>query len=412
MAEQENNQSDHSDRQPRQPQPQETTVIHTASPASPQSNANLLMILVLFVILLIGVALAFTLKSQKDEDATKRKDLTDKIALLDSNEGDSANRVQLESRVNSIVGHANQIRIDFNEMRTRYAGNLNELKALKASTRANLDTITSLSTANSKLQQELDALKGQAASAVSYQQQLELLRKDNVELQRRIAELSGGPTKESMNALRSNLDNERLSANELRNELNDLKRRMTGMVDSSKVTELEAMKIRNRELEQQLAALRAKLDFSKLFVKSYDQLPLDAQSVFNELRTLENNSPTELAQAYGRIRDRHNAENIQQVKFGTGSSQMDFTQQSSLKNKMLSTSETDYFLVVGYASTSGDAQSNETLSANRATGVASLVNQIKKAGQDVRAVYLGQTSRFSKTSKSENQLCEIWRISK
>jgi len=227
-----------------------------------------------------------------------------------------------------------------------------------------------------------------------------------------VATLKNGPTVESVKLLEDTLSEERLNLNELRTELTSLRRQMTGMVDSSRLSELDSLRLKNGELAKQLAALRSKLDFSRLFVKAVDQLPIEAQEVFNELKTLENNSATELAAAYANIGVSHNAENMQQVKFETGSAQMDFKQQSVLKNKMLTSEATDYFLVVGYASTSGDAASNETLSANRATSVASLVNQLKKAGQDVRAVYLGQTSRFSKSNHKENQLCEIWRIKK
>jgi hypothetical protein len=83
-----------------------------------------------------------------------------------------------------------------------------------------------------------------------------------------------------------------------------------------------------------------------------------------------------------------------------------------IKNKLDMTNATDYFLVVGYGSQSKDTALNETLSVNRATGVASIVNQLKKEGQEVRAVYLGQTSRFSTSVIADNQLCEIWRIKK
>ena len=83
-----------------------------------------------------------------------------------------------------------------------------------------------------------------------------------------------------------------------------------------------------------------------------------------------------------------------------------------VKGKVDTTSPGDYFLVVGYASKTGDAASNQKLSARRATAVASIVNQLKKSGQEVRAVYLGQTDRFSRSVNAENQLCEVWRIRK
>ena len=413
MSENKTNKPQSTDDQPRDPQPLETTVIQTASPASTQSNANLLMILVLFVILLIGVALAFTLKSNSDTEEAKKERLRNEIASLRGGDDNMmAKGASLDARITSIVDHASRIRTDYDSMRAGYTSAKQQLKSLQGEQNGNMSTITRLSTTNGKLQEENDRLKAMAASAKSYQQQASMLNERNRELDKQIQHLRNGPTTESMTALQNSLDNERLAVNELRNQLTSLKRQMTGMVDSSKVDELGALQAANKDLRVQLAALRTKLDFSKLFVKSSDLLPKEAQTVFNELKTLENKSPTELAAAYAHIGAEHKAENMQRVKFETGSSIMDFTQESLLKNKMLASQDTDYFLVVGYASTSGDALNNETLSANRSTAVASLVNQLKKSGQDVRAVYLGQTGRFSKVNHKENQLCEIWRIKK
>ena len=52
--------------------------------------------------------------------------------------------------------------------------------------------------------------------------------------------------------------------------------------------------------------------------------------------------------------------------------------------------------MVGYASTIGDQNANRILSSDRATAVASQVNLDKKGTQDVRAVFLSETNRFSK----------------
>ena len=68
-----------------------------------------------------------------------------------------------------------------------------------------------------------------------------------------------------------------------------------------------------------------------------------------------------------------------------------------------------FFLVVGYASTSGDSQTNEELFSKRATRVASMVNYLKKEGQGVQAVYLGEGTRFG-PEDAPNQVCEVWQI--
>ncbi|MDE0835542.1 MAG: OmpA family protein [Akkermansiaceae bacterium] len=72
----------------------------------------------------------------------------------------------------------------------------------------------------------------------------------------------------------------------------------------------------------------------------------------------------------------------------------------------------DLTLIIGYASKTGDSVANERLSSDRATAAAQQFSAMKRPGQKVQAVYLGQTDRFSSSIPVRNQLCEIWRIRK
>ena len=72
----------------------------------------------------------------------------------------------------------------------------------------------------------------------------------------------------------------------------------------------------------------------------------------------------------------------------------------------------DLILVVGYASRTGNPESNQLLSSDRATAVAEYFSGVKRPGQLVQAVYLGQTARFSSARPERNQICEIWQIRK
>jgi outer membrane protein OmpA-like peptidoglycan-associated protein len=74
--------------------------------------------------------------------------------------------------------------------------------------------------------------------------------------------------------------------------------------------------------------------------------------------------------------------------------------------------EGDLIFVVGYASTTGNAESNRVLSSDRATAAAQAVSAVKRPGQMVQAVYIGQTTRFGGSSPERNQICEIWHIKK
>ena len=85
-------------------------------------------------------------------------------------------------------------------------------------------------------------------------------------------------------------------------------------------------------------------------------------------------------------------------------------QEGLLAKSLGNTGAKSFFLVVGYASTTGDAASNYGLSAKRATVTAGVIQKLKAEGQAVKAVYIGQTDRFSKTKPADNQVCEVWEI--
>jgi outer membrane protein OmpA-like peptidoglycan-associated protein len=74
--------------------------------------------------------------------------------------------------------------------------------------------------------------------------------------------------------------------------------------------------------------------------------------------------------------------------------------------------EGDLVLAIGYASETGNVDSNRELSSARATAAAELFSGIKRPGQLVQAVYLGQTDRFSSRIPERNQIVELWRIRK
>ena len=67
-------------------------------------------------------------------------------------------------------------------------------------------------------------------------------------------------------------------------------------------------------------------------------------------------------------------------------------------------------MVIGYASETGDIDSNRALSSERATAVARVLDEAKKPGQRVQAAYLGQTDRFGSKFPERNQISEVWQI--
>ena len=392
------------------PEAEETTIIQPAA-APTQKNSSLMLVLVLCIIALIGVVLAVALR--KNGDQPKRDLLNNELAAISTGGDMLASSSTLRARVSTIVENANLIQGDHDRMKAGYTTAQQQLNSAKIELAGNLSTISRLSTDYTAMQLEVAKLRSLAARAQSLQQQVNMLSQQLAEKDVIIAGLNTRPSQESLDSARSSLTSERMSKRELTDEIIRLKKRMITMVDQSKLAELQRrlpeLTKENQRLLTLIQALRTQVDFKRLFVKS-DQLPAKAQALYSELQKLEGKSNNELATAYRLIGSQLNAENMMQVKFETGSSLVSFTDQATMKERNSLTGAQDYFLVVGYASTSGDAASNETLSANRATAVASIVNQLKKQGQDVRAVYLGQTARFSSTSQPDNQLCEIWRI--
>ncbi len=399
---------------PEPPETHETTIIH-AAPATSQASSNLVLVLALCVIALIGATVAIVLRNKDESEDAEKARIKEQIAALNGGGDMLANSSTLQAKLDSIIKNANSIQVDFDRMKSGYTDAKQQLASAKTELAGNLRTINRLSLDYSKMQQENAKLRSLAARAQSLQQQLNMLNQSLAQKDATIAKLNTRPSQEALEAARNSLNNERMTRQQLNDEIIRLKKRLITMVDAS---ELEQYKRRLPELIKEnerllvvIQGLRTRIDFAKLFVKS-DQLPAKAQALYAELLKLENATANELATAYRQFGIQLNAEVLMQVRFPVGSSIVSFKDQTTLKDKLSATQPGDYFLVVGYASTSGDAASNEKLSAQRATAVASIVNQLKAEGQDVRAVYLGQTARFSRTSQADNQLCEVWRIRK
>ncbi len=395
------------------PAPQETTVIHNPAPNSSQSSANLMMAMVMLMILLIGVAAVFAFKGSSDSEWLERARLE---RQLSAEKGDSTGAFTLEGRVAVINENANQILADYSSMKVGYQEAQNQLKNAKSALNGNINTIKSISASNGVLTQENLKLRTLAGSAQSYKQQLATIRQQLIDKDKLMSDLRSRPSEESFNSLRSSLNSSQMSREQLSLEIQSLKQKMITMIDKSRVDQLKrrlpVLEKENAEFRNIIQAQRTELDFSSLFVKSQDLLPAKARLLYAELDILGDVNDVKLLAAYSKIQVALDAENLHQVKFAEGSSLLSFTDQATIQNKLAVTANTDYFLVVGYDSTTGDTVGNETLSANRAAAVASVVNQLKKQGQDVKAVFLGQTKRFSATKVSDNQLCEIWRIRK
>lgn len=161
---------------------------------------------------------------------------------------------------------------------------------------------------------------------------------------------------------------------------------------------------RARELESELSKQKS------LFAKSENELLPAAVELFKTLRKLENQSDLEITKAYSRIGSELGAEVVKTMTFPTGSAKMNPADETPVRMLINDVADGDMLLVVGYASETGNVDGNRTLSSDRATGVAELLSSAKRPGQQVQAVYLGQTDRFGSRFPERNQCCEIWHI--
>lgn len=366
--------------------------------ATPASNQNLIIgivlgvAVILLLFLVINPTTGGTTTAQLKEELQRERDSLKQS--LDSKYGPQAIGVQGGIGVNP-EALANEISTEANAL----AGLISEISSTLRNKDIALqnaeDTRQSLNRRINDLQQQLNNLSGSAAEAIALKQKLEssetLLSAANNTIEDLRKRLSQAPESSDFEALRA--ENSRLQ-----DQLNRLQ---------EQVRLLDPELARLREENQRL---RAQLDRSTLFVESADALPAVAQRLFRELERLEGLEPAELQSNYDRIAQTLNARVLRSVNFKTGSSSLSNEQVAQIRNDIATSSNNAFLLVVGYASTTGDFATNRKLSSNRATAVASQVNLGKQNAQEVRAVFLNETQRFSRTNAPANQICEVWEI--
>jgi len=265
------------------------------------------------------------------------------------------------------------------------------------------------------LTSKLDQAAGASEQLLSMSNNLKIANNQIENYREQLAELQGRPSNEQLTLIRQQLTESIDSCGKLQMQLNTLQKQAKNKVDSSQYDEAmaELAKLRPQLNTQryEIQRLRSLLDRARLFIESEKDLPAEASRLFSRLKTLNKTSGAALETAYKEIKTTLGARVIHRQSFATGSSQITFNRETMIKNAMgRGSANNSYFLVVGYASNTGDAKSNRTLSAARATTAASVVNLLKTPQQDVRAVYLGQTNRFDKANHVTNQICEVWEI--
>ena len=202
-------------------------------------------------------------------------------------------------------------------------------------------------------------------------------------------------------------------------EVKDLRQKMLTMSAGIPEDEYADLKRRYEEtlrakefFEARVKDLEGDLTKAKLFARSENELLPAAVELFRSLRLLEGKPDSEIATAYSSLGVKLGANVLKTLNFATGSSTLTPEDNSAVREMIADIPDGDLVLAIGYASETGNVDSNRTLSSDRATAAAQLITDNKRPEQLTQAVYLGQTDRFSSRIPERNQIVELWHIRK
>ena len=372
-----------------------------AAPApavTPASNQNLILGIVMGAVVLLLLLLVITQQFDVQGDSKKDpkvSDLEKELAEMKARTAVMATTLPNNQTANLLVDEIKRDVATLGSIVESSQRSLLELKDAKA-------TEQSLSRRLAELQRQNDLNRGAAAQVAGLEAQVKSLNE----------QLAGSVDESTMTVLRDQLAASKALSQQLQEELNALKAKSAGLVDGNQFAavraELDACLAENGVLKIEIQKLLTKLDGARLFV-TRENLHPKAQKLFRELERLEGIDRNGLEQTYERIKKEFNAHVVETADFATGSADLKQQHETHIKGVTVEANPNSFFLVVGYASKTGDVKSNRDLSERRSKRVASTVNYLKQNGQEVQAVYLGETDRFGEKAQP-NQVCEVWEI--
>ncbi len=366
---------------------------------APKSTVPPAVILALLIIALLGFLVMITLRGDKGAASPDADELRVLKAQISAAEADiNARRMAMGLRPRE--GLAEPV----DEVATRLKKDADTMVALAGSFEAMLTGKDAELAAKStellrseQLRQSLAAesarLQGELQRALVNGSQVDLLRPDLEALKSQRDALAA-----ELNTVRQDLAAKAQGVST--DDFADLKRRFEETLRAKEFFEAKV-----KELEGEVSK-------SKLFASSENELLPAAVALFRNLRLLENRPEAELTAAYSGLAATLGANRLHTLNFATGSSGLNPADEESIRNLVAEIPDGDLVMAIGYASETGNLDKNQTLSSDRATAAAQLFVSVKRPGQVVQAVYLGQTDRFSSSVPERNQLVEIWRIRK
>jgi len=377
-------------------------------------SQNSLILLMVFLVALTGIVVFLLLRPQTAEtnpngydpelEALKAQLASKRLSLGLSENSDTATSLTAEGLTTSISNNAQTLA----QLLREIDGRLSAKDGIISQKNSEIDNAArlrqSLNDEIASLKKQLDELRLSATSNSALERRLKdsqmLLNSSNQEIARLRSLLGQAPSSAALQALES-----RIAL--LEEERDRLRKALENTADPNTVNDLRR---ENRQLRLELLAFKSDANRSRLFAERADLLSPKGLALYNQLTTLEGNSNEARLRAYETIKTSLNASVVETVGFATGSSSIDIEKATVIQQGLAATNPGSEYLIVGYASKSGDATSNRELSSKRATTVATLADLERGSTQVVKAVFLGQTNRFSKTNDYSNQVCEIWEI--
>lgn len=374
-------------------QPQSSTV-------TPASNQNLIIGIVMGAVVLLLLLLVISQQMDKDSDPPENKEIAAlKKELEDRKDRNEALRyASIPGVGQSPDALVNQIKSDTEALARLVNASASDAAMLQTAQ----ENARHLGNRVTDLENQLRQAQGDSARVRSLEAELAAARQA----------ANGMVSKTQADSLRDQLALVTNERDRLQTEVNTLRAQQGTMIDANTYALLKAdvdqLRKDNALLRAENQRLIAELAGAKLFVTKDDLSPR-AVALYRELKRLEPENHLARRQSYTRIDSQLKASVGEAITFKTGSANIAIEHESHIKDLANQAASNTFFLVVGYASPSGDSKSNEELSSQRATRVASMVNYLKKEGQAVQAVYLGEGNRFG-PEDAPNQVCEIWQI--
>lgn len=418
-------QSDQTNAPAQEPQtsPPSAQAAKTSSPMSLTTALIAVIVVILFVMLMLSInGKLFPLSISESRDLSTLEERNSQLRTEANAERARLGLAPLPEGSSAAKAMANRLSRDASELAAMTLQWQTELETKDAALadlhnqiQSRDQNAQSLYQQISQLQAQINQNAGAESMVVTLKNDLQIAQNQLLTYQQQLAEAQSRPSSNDMTKLRSQLDESQLANQKLAEQVDALLARSENTVDQAKYDQLaaELATIRPEYNRQrfEIQQLRAKLDRARLFIDKEKDLPQIAIKLYQRLKGLDGVSGKALDQAYQKIDLELNARILHRQEFATGSAEINFDREKMIKNATESRAKPDsFFLVVGYASKTGNQANNYELSKNRATTTASVANLLKTPQQEVKAVYLGQTNRFDKNNPLKNQICEVWEI--